>query len=110
MCLGSLERTPAAEVLPGTAMTWHESLTFGRVWDEHRDTPRIRAGFVTLARTCRVWPLPAQLIDAMPSHDPQAALPRPSSIPVTREGRMRRLQHLLGELYNPQAAQREERP
>lgn len=64
-CL-SLERTPAAEVVDGTAQAWFEALTFGREWDRQRDTPRIRRAFVTLAQTQRMWPAPRDFIEALP--------------------------------------------
>lgn len=67
LCLG-LERTPAAEILPGTAMAWLDILTDRRLWDEERDTPRIREAFRTLARTRRTWPLPVDFTEALPPH------------------------------------------
>lgn len=71
-CLG-LERTPAAEVIPGTAQAWHESLTASRTWSEERDTPRIRAAFTTLATTRETWPAPRHFLDALPRVE-QAAI------------------------------------
>ena len=65
LCL-SLDRTPAGEVIPGTAQAWFEALTFGREWDRQRDTPRIRRAFVTLAQTQRMWPAPRDFIEALP--------------------------------------------
>ena len=72
-CL-SLDRTPAAEVLPGTAQAWHEALTDGREWDEQRDTQRVEAAFRTLLRTCRRWPSPSEMLDALPSAPPPPAI------------------------------------
>lgn len=70
MCLG-LERTPAAEVVQLTAAVWVESLTKGRVWDREADSWRIAAGFSELCATRRTWPVPRDLLDALP---PRAAL------------------------------------
>jgi hypothetical protein len=66
LCPLSLDRTPAAEVLPGTALSWHEAITAGRDWDKTRDTPRIRAAFTTLANTRETWPAPKHFLDALP--------------------------------------------
>jgi hypothetical protein len=78
----SLDRTPAAEVIPGTVSAWTEALSFGRMWDEERDTPRIRAAFATLARVSRHWPAPADFLAAMPAVDTTfKALPSRASDP-----------------------------
>jgi hypothetical protein len=61
-----LERQPAAEVIPGTVATWLETLTHGRKFDRERDTWRFRAAFITLAGRQRTWPVPRDLLDAMP--------------------------------------------
>ena len=78
-CL-SLDRTPAAEILTGTAQAWIEALTDGRAWDEERDAARVRRAFVTLARTCRRWPAPAEFVDALP--------PAPTPLALVREVRV----------------------
>lgn len=62
----SWERTPAAEVLPGTAQIWIEALTHGRSWEEARDASRIRAAFLTLAQTRTQWPGPLHFLQALP--------------------------------------------
>lgn len=62
----SWERTPAAEVLPGTAQIWIEALTHGRAWDQGRDASRIRAAFLTLAQTRTQWPGPLHFLQALP--------------------------------------------
>lgn len=72
-CLG-LERTPAAEILPGTAGVWVETLADRFSWDRERDTARIRRAFVVLAGSRRNWPVPQDFMDALPPTT-QAALP-----------------------------------
>jgi hypothetical protein len=62
----SLDRTPAAELLAGTAQSWLEIITTGRVWDEARDAHRIREAFVTLGLTRESWPAPKHFIEALP--------------------------------------------
>jgi hypothetical protein len=61
-----LDRTPAAELLAGTAQSWLEIITTGRVWDEARDAHRIREAFVTLGLTRESWPAPKHFIEALP--------------------------------------------
>lgn len=69
----SLDRTPAAEILPGTAMAWLEAITTGRQWDRDRDADRIRAAFITLSQTREAWPQPKHFLDALPRVE-QAAI------------------------------------
>ncbi|WP_460821524.1 hypothetical protein [Lysobacter olei] len=71
----SLERTPAADMIAGTAMFWTEVLTSDRVWDQHRDTPRFRKAFITLGRMRTTWPVPQHFIEALPKVEPLKALP-----------------------------------
>ena len=66
MACCSWERTPAAEVLPGTAQIWIEALTHGRSWDQARDTSRIRGAFLTLANTRTQWPGPVHFLQSLP--------------------------------------------
>ena len=72
-CLG-LDRTPAAEILPGTAEAWCEAIQNGRQFDGALDTPRIRAAFVSLAASRSSWPAPTHLVEALPPRT-QLALP-----------------------------------
>ena len=71
----SLESPPSAGLIGATLLTWAETLTAGRAWDEGRDAPRIRTAFRTLAARCRRWPVPADFFDA---------LPKPAPTPITR--------------------------
>lgn len=77
-CL-SLDRTPAAEVLSGTAQAWVEAITDGRAWDRSRDAERVATAFRTLARTSRRWPSPADFLDALPD------VPAPLAIAYERK-------------------------
>lgn len=78
VCL-SLDRTPATEILPGTAQAWHEALTDRRSWDESTDKHRVKTAFRTLIRTCRRWPSPAEMLDSLPP------IPRAPSISYERK-------------------------
>lgn len=65
LCL-SLDGQPSADVIAGTLLAWGETVAHGRVFDQGRDTPRVRAAFRTLAARCRRWPAPVDFIDALP--------------------------------------------
>ena len=75
LCL-SLERTPAADMIQGTAMAWTEAVTFGKAW-EPDDRARFRSAFLLLASTRYVWPAPRHFIEAIPARD-QLAIARES--------------------------------
>ena len=62
----SLDRQPAFDVIEITAGTWLEALSYQRQWSQSEDQLRIRAGFRWLAGNCTKWPVPKQLIDALP--------------------------------------------
>lgn len=62
----SLDRTPAVDVVVGTAETWMEAICHRREWHEAHDRMRVRQAFTTLAATCTTWPNPKQFLDALP--------------------------------------------
>lgn len=62
----SLESTPAAEVMAGTALAWHEVFVHGRNFEASRDRPRFREAFRTLAARQRRWPAPVDFLEALP--------------------------------------------
>jgi len=97
MTLG-LDRQPAAEVIvDGTVPTWINTLTTGRQFEEDRDAPRFRAAFVTLAGTCRAWPVPRDFLEALPRIE---TVQQPKAIdgPHSREVGMRTLAELADKL------------
>ena len=67
----SLENTPASEVMPGTALAWHEALVHGRNFEPVRDRQRFRESFRTLAAKQRRWPAPVDFLEAMPRIEPE---------------------------------------
>lgn len=71
-----LDRTPAGEVLPGTAMTWLETITDGRKFEQERDTPRFRAAFRTLQARSTHWPAPREFLEALPRLEGEPRLKR----------------------------------
>jgi hypothetical protein len=62
----SLESPPSADLIGATLLSWAETITNGRVFEEERDAPRFRAAFRTLQGRCRRWPAPADFLDALP--------------------------------------------
>lgn len=79
LCL-NLDRTPAAEIIPGTVEAWCEALTDSRLWDQDRDTARIRQAFLTMAKTRRTWPAPVDFLESLPNIR-QELLPPPKASP-----------------------------
>jgi hypothetical protein len=94
LCL-SLERTPASDLIEGTAAMWVESLSAGMQWDRERDTPRIRQAFVTLATTRTSWPAPLHFREALPPAPALKALP---ARPADPERARRMIEQLAREL------------
>ncbi|MEN5115866.1 hypothetical protein ABE488_00815 [Luteimonas sp. TWI662] len=54
------------DMIPGTAMAWHEAVTLGKSWDRKLDGPRFRQAFVALAARRKAWPAPADFLEHMP--------------------------------------------
>lgn len=63
----SLDRTPAVDVIAGTAETWMEAICHRREWDQSADRMRVRQAFATLAANCTSWPNPKQFLEALPA-------------------------------------------
>lgn len=109
-CL-SLERTPAAEMLVGTAAAWAEGAMHGTKWDRHRDTCRVRAAFTTLVRTSRRWPAPVEFLEALPPVPPAQAVEherKPASPDAARIA-AEKVSKLLGDVVRPMPKARVER-
>lgn len=64
-----LDRTPASDLIAGTAAMWVDALTNGRVWEQEPDAPRFRRAFVKLSQTRRQWPAPADFLEALPPRE-----------------------------------------
>lgn len=62
----SLERTPAVDVIAGTAETWMEAICHRREWVQSVDQMRVRQAFAVLASTCATWPTPKLFLDSLP--------------------------------------------
>ena len=98
LCL-SLERTPAADLIAGTAAMWVKTLSAGMAWERERDTPRIRQAFVTLAQTRTHWPAPLHFREALPEVEVKAL--GYDVKPVSREESLAILARLQRELGEP---------
>lgn len=110
LCL-SLERSPAADMIAGTAAAWVEAVTFGRDWVESRDRQRFRAAFVTLANTREQWPAPKHFIESMPAAPSPLALVRdrrPADPEVVRKA-VEKITAMLGDVVQPMPKARVER-
>lgn len=82
----SLESTPAAEVMAGTALAWHEVLVHGRVFEAARDRQRFREAFRALAARQRRWPAPVDFLEALPRIETPRTEPRIDSDAVRIAG------------------------
>lgn len=109
-CL-SLDRTPAAEILSGTAQAWMEAITDGRAWDRNRDAERVATAFRTLARTARRWPAPADFLEALPPVPPPPAIAyeRKPASPEVASRYAREIEALLGGVVEPMPRAKVER-
>jgi hypothetical protein len=88
----SLDRTPAVDVIAGTAETWMEAICHRREWHEAQDRMRVRQAFATLAATCTTWPNPKLFLEAMPARMTQRerlALMSPEEVERREESRER---------------------
>lgn len=47
-------------------MTWLETITDGRMFEQERDAPRFRAAFRALAADCTHWPAPRDFLERLP--------------------------------------------
>jgi hypothetical protein len=86
LCL-SLDRTPATDLIEGTAAMWVTAITKGRVWEQQFDAPRFRDAFATLALTRRTWPAPADFLEALPPRAQLALTKQPIKASPERAAR-----------------------
>jgi len=63
------------DLIEGTSAAWMEALTHNRVWNQGRDTDRIRTAFSILLANSSQWPSPSKFIDALPAIPDRPALP-----------------------------------
>lgn len=93
-----LPGAPAADAVGMTAAVWIEALAAHRInWDAHQDAPRIQRAFQILLRADR-WPVPKDLIAALPPRPEPLRLPEPPLTAAeleTRRARIRALREML---------------
>lgn len=81
-------------------MVWAEALWVGRVWYAEHDSARITDGFRVLSATRRTWPVPADLLAAIPGRQVTGALALPKRVETeeSRELGMRTVAEVLEKL------------
>lgn len=82
---------------------WIDALSFGRQWDQERDTPRIRHAFRVLGANRTEWPAPLDLVQALPESQ-QARITWQADIPATKEEReayLAKLRQLYRDIVRP---------
>ena len=72
-CLG-LEGTPADDTIEATAKLWVEILG-------DRDPRALRSAFDTIEATATRWPVPAQIISALPVYRHEPSIPSQRALP-----------------------------
>lgn len=95
----SLDRTPAAELLGETAITWADALWAGRAWHDSDDA-RIAEAFRRLSGAQRQWPAPADFLAALPPRTPSSLRSLPARTPTAAEcdAVLRRLEKMAREV------------
>lgn len=61
-----LPGAPPEDAIEGTALAWAEAIYYGRMLDEAKDAPRLRAGFTRLLCDVERWPAPRAFLDRVP--------------------------------------------
>lgn len=96
LVLLALEGGPALDAIEGVAMAWVDACQVWPIaWDRDADAARLRQGFRLLAASCRRWPSPVQLREAMPPRLPSPALPAPPPDAARAEAVQREIRAIL---------------
>ncbi|MCP1659311.1 hypothetical protein [Neisseria perflava] len=61
-----LSGAPAADTVGALAQAWEIALTCNRVWDATLDAGRFQTAFAVLAGQINRWPVPADVLNALP--------------------------------------------
>lgn len=78
LLLLNLRGGPALETIEGVALAWCDACVCWPIdWQAEADAPRLRQAFRELAASCREWPAPVQLREALPGRAPPPQLPPP---------------------------------
>jgi hypothetical protein len=83
-------------MIEGTVAAWIDALTFNRVWDEERDTWRIRESFGRLVANAERWPPPVEFTRNLPPSEERPALP---SKPVSDDVAQANIRECMRLLY-----------
>lgn len=98
-----LEGEPLAEAMGEVTRIWAETLAGHRHWDKARDTPRLHQGFARLTATCKRWPAPAHLLEALPDIPLQPYLSLPAISSEQQQKNLRRIARILTEAIDQPA-------
>lgn len=92
----SLPGTPPAETISLTADVWIQTLWSGSaVWEEATDVCRLRAAFLSVARSIERWPAPRLVIDHLPARPERPKLGKPPVSPEQAARNYKRLHKML---------------
>lgn len=97
----NLKGRPAAKDLTATAEVWARTLYARPVrWDERQDRTRLRTGFLQLLQHCREWPVPRDLVEALPLRREPRELPPPPMTEAERQENLARMNKALKPLFD----------
>jgi hypothetical protein len=71
-------------------------------WSEAPDARRLREGFSALFALCKQWPVPADLLNAMPAPAPPVLLPAPKFSDEERARNRARIAAMMEQFFNHQ--------
>lgn len=86
------------ELMGEVVQQWADDLAGARNWEPERDTPRIRAAFLTVRRTALRWPRMGELLAALPAIQLAPSLPERVLTDLQRTENQHRLAKLLASL------------
>lgn len=104
LALLNLDRTPACDTLPGTALAWIETLWPTRCWRQDIHEPRIAEAFRILARDRETWPPPAAFLIALPAWNPTTLALKKLLTEEQREANKAKVDYLVREFLTKSAA------
>lgn len=93
----NLRGRPAMSDLPQVAQIWLESIC-RRAHFQPGDAPRVRAGFAHLIDTAEEFPLPADLLRAIPPPEPAPRLNPPPLTPEEKAQNLRQIRRIIEDI------------
>lgn len=91
-----LQNAPWEDDIAYTQQAWVDTLWAAPIgWDAEQDTRRLRTAFQRLAGQATRWPVPRQLLEAMPDRPQQPRLGRPRMSEAQRRANRERLHQMM---------------